>query len=396
MLQTNNNTVINIVEYNKNIIKSKSYSYDTKLYEILNYNKNFVCYDDYESSKYRSVILALPENKLLCYSSPKSMSFEAFTNKYPVINEQIMVNDIIEGTMINIFYDDRDGLWHISTKSAIGGNYWYFRNQYNNKEKSQKTFREMFLESLKVSNINDLTFLNKEYCYSFVLQHPDNHIVLHIDKPSSYLVAIYKIYKTDCNNNFEVKYISPMEFTNWDCFNNTEVKFPNSHDCECYEKLQEIYNSTYNDYTNVGVMITHTETGERTYIKNKSYEFVKELRGNNPNLLYQYICLLRVNKVSNYLSYFPQYKKLFSEFQDRYYKFIKSIYDAYVSYYIKKKKHICLSREMLYHINTLHHTIYLPSLECKYTIGAKKITNKVVSDYINNMDPMQIFHYLQM
>ena len=52
---------------------------------------------------------------------------------------------------MNLFYDPRRETWEIATKGAIGGNYWYYRTQYGEKDTSQLTFREMFNDALKVS-----------------------------------------------------------------------------------------------------------------------------------------------------------------------------------------------------------------------------------------------------
>ena len=148
MLQSQNSMIVNVEFYNNNIIKNKAYSHNNRTYNILNYDRAYVCNNDYENSKYRSLVISFPEKKLLCFSCPKSITFDSFITKYPVLDSEILVNDIIEGTMINLFYDDRIQNWQIATKSAVGGNYWYFRNQYDNTEKTQKTFNEMFLEAL--------------------------------------------------------------------------------------------------------------------------------------------------------------------------------------------------------------------------------------------------------
>ena len=57
----------------------------------------------------------------------------------------------------------------------------------------------MFLEAFgftKDSNINEIELIKnlpKKYCYSFVLQHPKNHIVFNIEHPCVYLVCVYEI-----------------------------------------------------------------------------------------------------------------------------------------------------------------------------------------------------------
>ena len=70
------------------------------------------------------------------------------------------MNEIIEGTMVNLFYDSRISKWEIATKGAIGGNYWYYRNSYDGDNKPQLTFRQMFLESLGYDKNTD--FANVE------------------------------------------------------------------------------------------------------------------------------------------------------------------------------------------------------------------------------------------
>ena len=55
-----------------------------------------------------------------------------------------------------------------------------------------------------------------------------------------------------------------------------------------YQELQNKFSSIQGDYNYLGVMITNMETGERTKIQNSVYDEVKTLRGNNPNLQYQY------------------------------------------------------------------------------------------------------------
>ena len=91
----------------------------------------------------------------------------------PNINT-IVVNEIIEGTMITLFYDKVLNVWEIATKGAIGGKYWFYRTDYE-KKMGQKTFRRMFLEALRIEDTEDLenaSIMNqfsKDYCYNFIL-----------------------------------------------------------------------------------------------------------------------------------------------------------------------------------------------------------------------------------
>ena len=50
----------------------------------------------------------------------------------------------------------------------------------------------MFLDACNVNNL-DFDQLDKKICYSFVLQHPKNRIVVPFTKMNIYLVACYLI-----------------------------------------------------------------------------------------------------------------------------------------------------------------------------------------------------------
>ena len=146
---------IDTVKYNENKIKTKTYSKSNVSYTILNYDKEVLCDDDINNGYYRSIIASSPENKLLAFSPQKSLKNEMFIEKYPNITETIFMNEIIEGTMVNLFFDERIGQWEISTRGAVGGSYFYYRNQYelDSDRKSQTSFYQMFLEALSTIDL---------------------------------------------------------------------------------------------------------------------------------------------------------------------------------------------------------------------------------------------------
>ena len=404
-----------------NKINRKSYKTLKNTYTILNYNRDFVCNDDLEIGKYRSVIISSVNNSLLSFSPPKSITYDLFIEKYPNITDSIIVSEIIEGTMINLWYDLDVDMWEISTKSAIGGKYYYYRTEYFNETKTQDTtFYNMFLDALRIDhsteldNISILDSLPKNYCYSFVLQHPDNHIVLPIKTPCLYLVAVY-----DIKDNRAIT-IPKNVYQEWECFIDMGgiIQFPMIYDYlnenentfllkkeiiekgdnggatppHTYQELQHKFSSIQGDYNYLGVMITNMETGERTKIQNSVYDEVKTLRGNNPNLQYQYLCLRRMNKITDFVTYFPCYKKLFFKFFEQYKQFVTNIHKSYITRYVKRTNEE-ISKKYLTHIYRLHHNIYIPSLS-QESLQKRIITKYIVQEYLDSLEPSELLYFL--
>jgi hypothetical protein len=170
-----------LVTYNSDKIKTKLYTpkRGTTEYKILNYDDQIVCNNDTEFGIYRSIIVNPEDNTILCFTPPKTMTMEFFKESNPdVTSSDILVNEIIEGTMLTLFYDRRIESWELASKGAIGGNYWFYRTQYNQLKTNpaQPTFRKMFLDAMRANedqDVNDLACiqeLSKDYCYNFQLK----------------------------------------------------------------------------------------------------------------------------------------------------------------------------------------------------------------------------------
>jgi hypothetical protein len=366
------------IEPNNESVKIKNYYTAHASYKILNTNDN----QDDSLNVYRSVILDPETDKVLCFSPPKSVSMETFVSKCPGL-VGVTATKIIEGTMINLFYDTRIGSWEIASKSAVGCNYWYFRTQYDAQKGSvQMTFRDMFVDALCASygtRLNDIPLiqcLDTSRIYSFVLQHPNNHIVLPIDFPKLYLVAVY-----EANDN-QVRVAAVSD----DVFRNSTILQPDECTVELHEEIHLM------DYTNLGVMLYHAESGLRTSVENPQYKNIRDIRGNSPNLQYHYLCLSRTGKIKEYLDIFPMYNDMFFKFNKQSAEFIRRIHNAYVTYFVKKRgKDVPIEKSIFRHICALHREIYLPSIcDGKKTI----ITCKIVADYFNGMEPKEQLYHL--
>jgi hypothetical protein len=244
----------------------------------------------------------------------------------------------------------------------------------------------MFLEAAKEVNLS-LDQLNKDLCYSFVLQHPENRIVVPFNKPDLYLVALYNIKVVD-GNTMVMSY--PMcDLKNFD-WGSAAIKFPEIYEWNTYTELIEKYASMNTSYSTVGVVVYNNLTCERMKIRNPVYEQVRNLRGNQPKLQYQYLSLRKEGKVADFLKFYPENKKEFSTFRDQVHLFTSTLFANYVSCYIKKEKPLKeFSDQYRTHMFNIH-KIYMDELREKKFF----VTNTTVINYVNNLHPSLLMYCL--
>jgi hypothetical protein len=377
--RSNNTSSINNILNNLKLIE-KAWNKDNKdnkdVYHIIKYDKQFINNDTVTTSGlFRSVIHK--NGKILVFSPPKAMNEDMFMYRYHPAN--CIAEEFIEGTMINLFFDHENQEWEIASKSAIGAKNNFFVSDNN----VNKTFRTMFLEVCNHVNLN-FNRLNKNYCYSFVFQHPDNRIVVPFTNMNLYLCAAYHIN----NDNLTVTEISREELESL-YFTETNVRFPKQFKFTNYYDLKSYYSNNI-DYTHLGIIIKENATGMRMKFRNKNYEKVRMLKGNQPKLLYHYITLRNSDNINDYLKYYPEDKEKFNEYENKINTFINKLYNYYVSCYIKK--HAPLTN---YEFQYKNHMYKIHGIFCeKLRTQNKYVTIEVVKDYCKNLHPSQLMFSL--
>jgi len=358
-------------------------STENGVYRILKYDKKFltpstVC----DTGLFRSIVLR--DHNILSFSPPKSLAETEFIKKHKNPGKKNIVGEeFIEGTMINVFFDSKigdEGDWEISTRSNIGARTAFFRDGEINHE---QTFRYMFLEAASKANLS-FDNLPKDYCYSFVLQHPKNRIVLPVKESLIYLVGCYKI-DSEKKIVIEVEREEQIKF-----MEKTMVCFAGRFSFDSYDELRSVWASDNTDYKTMGVVIKNLETGERTKMRNPNYECIRKLRGNQPKLQYQYLTLRKDGNVSKYLSYFNEARESFTEFRKQVHNFTTQLHTNYIMCYVKKKMPLIqYSSQYRTHMFNLH-KIYLSRLRD----NNDKVSKQVVIDYINNLHPSKLMFSL--
>lgn len=372
--------------YDFNTIKQKRMIFKDISYDILRYDKSKLTNDNCSTlGMFRSVIYI--DGKVVCFSPPKSISLDIFKTRVTP-SSIVTIEEYVEGTMVNLFWSGSD--WEIATRSSVGGNVSFFENITATETRKGKTFRQMFLDTINYHDADGVFFtvlanMPKTFCFSFVLQHPENKIVAPFTQPSLYLVKAYDI--SIDGHILEIPNADVVnKFPDW-------VKYPRIIETDvCHIDNSNSITTSSDDYTTVGVMIhgidSITHNTIRTKIRNPSYERIRRLRGNQPKLQFHYLMMRNEGNIAEYLKYYPEHCKMFSIYREQLHSFTKTLHNEYFSCYIKKQKPL---KE--YSLQYRTHMFKLHELYKNQLSKINKIVNKnVVVDYVNTLPTELLMH----
>ena len=348
------------------IIKKRNY------FTIIKYNKKNLTVDNENSvGLFRSVIMN--DDNIVAFAPQKSVNYNNFIAQHEF--NDCYITEYVDGTMINIFYNnkklDENGEttpgWEFCTRSNIGA-----KCRYN--LDTQKTFYDMFLDACIEEKL-DFNILNKECCYSFVLQHPDNKIVKHIEKPKLILTRVYSF-----NSENEIFDVTEEE-------KNIDIDTPRTlyninKNVSNWLDFTELCSGENLPFDEVGFVIYNKE-GVRTKIRNIAYEKVKRLKGNLQKMFLQYLTLRKSGQLRNFLRYFPEYKDNFELYKQKLYKWTYQLFDHYVDTFILKKKRL---KECPFEFKPILYNIQKEYLEMLKP-NNKKITFKYLTGYVHDCIP---------
>jgi len=346
-------------------------------YHILKYDKEWLSKELVSSIGMLRSVIFKDDGTVVSFAPPKSLSVDNLLIDSESDNGQSYVAEtFVEGTMMNVFYETETNSWEIATRSNVGGRNCFFMEEGF---KEENTFSYMFKEVCTSIGL-DLNDLNKKYMYSFVMQHPRNRIVKIIKNMSLYLVSVYHIE----NNIIQVVPIN-NDIEQFGLKSNT-VKIVKSVPLKSDDDLvscRESMASMNTPYDIVGVMIKNN-LGERYKFRNPTYEHVRQLRGNQPKLQYQYLSLRQSGKMTEYLQYYNEHKKPFNEFRNMIHAYTTELFTNYIRCYIKKEKELKeFPEKFKTHMFAIHHEIYLKTLRPN-----QEYVNKItVINYFNGLHP---------
>lgn len=341
--------------------------YENPSVYIVTYNKKTCDMNDPDIKKCRGLILSREDNSVVCPVPPKSESNIEFIKYFNSSPEKYSVQEFLDGTMINVF--NFHGETYISTRSCLGAKCKWMSNS---------TFAHMFEECLEATN-NTLSSLDMDYCYSFLIQHPDNTIVKKYMKPSLVLTHVSKINKEDGT----FKFLNVPNFVKDKGYTiNVPIEYTFNSIEDVYKKISEM------DESEQGIIINNKNIGssyKRCKIRNIRYNVVRQLKGNTNNKHFLFFMLRKAGNGSydNYISFFEEDRELFENYRQELYTFTQTLFQTYLECFVLKnddgssmKNHKDIDFELKPLVGELHG---------KYLENRKPTTKNSVIQYLYNL-----------
>lgn len=297
------------------------------------------------------IVLDMENNDIVSYGMN---AFETERFKDPIPKGSI-ITESIDGTLIRLFYRNT---WHISTTKSIdaGDAYW----------QSSKSFKTLFMEACNETGFK-WSELNKDYTYSFVLQHPENRNVTPIEHMRIFHVALRNMETLK-----EESIFGPNRLHS--------VRHP-----IILIDTDEIDNDTY--WKTQGYVI-QTPDFRRYKHKNENWLYVQSLKGNYPKISSRFLEIRNDSeKLTEFLNYFPEYMEYFDNMGSVMARLPELLWSQF-KYYMIDQNDIMTNQDFLYHGVMALYVRY------KKSEGKEHTTLDVVYDYINNSSNEELLKIL--
>lgn len=286
--------------------------YNLKIKEDVNYPNLFLIHSCENSdfnlkivNECNGIILDKNTLKVVCYTFDKCTDSPSLSKNIDI--ENLYYEYSIEGTLIRLFYNEDK--WVFSTKKCIDASIarWI----------SPKNFIELFFDCIIGYDI--FKNLNKNNCYSFIIAHPENNIVVQNLVPILYHISTRDM--TTLNEIEENIGISKLE--------KKEIKAE-----EIEMAITNILNEKNLTYEGV---IFIDKNYNRWKIRTLHFDTVRKLWGNSNNKFYRYLELRKdILLMDEYLKYFSHDRDIFINFEIKISEFANIILTTYIDKHIKK------------------------------------------------------------
>ena len=298
---------------------------------LIHYNKDSNMTLDHVGY-FRSVVWNVATNQPVFVGPTKSSATlpETFTT----------IEDFVDGIMINMFWT-RTG-WRFATRSKLDALNTFY---------SRKPFALLFLEAATAMGLNIMS-MNQGYTYSWVLQHPEERIVV----APTYGVPRLFLVETR-NSNMEICDPDPQY----------ERFLPKRHTLATLKDVEErveAWGFRFGPQWK-GLMVKGPD-GQRYGLTSAQYDAALALRGNVAKLPYVWLERFSQKKINQYLALYPEEANTATAVIEAFKVCTQEAYDLYQRIYKRREFPLGQApqkyRKLLWDIHAARAGSYFPNL----------------------------------
>ena len=297
-----------------------------------------------------------------CKSFPYTV--EVSTNEISVLKEKLdenmVVLKVLEGTLFRVWWYELEEKWYISTHRKIDS---------KNSRWGESPFGKLFFEIISEEELENL--LDKRLCYSFLMSHPENRLVIPIIEKCLYHVATFDPEKnlifyggnlSETLTHPNIKYQQKLALNSWE-----EIK-------EYVDKLS---------WKEVGVMVTFNDNKFLPIkILNNKYTTKRELRGNEPNLRMRWLQCLKINSENQLEEMYPEKNEFWKELKEEWASLAGWLLGIYYEKYEKKNpEYLRIQREIFWVLESFRRKVNERKIEEFSPVPYTAIMNRTIERY---------------
>lgn len=296
---------------------------------------------------FRSVIWDVETHMPVCVAPPKAEATEPSTGDG---SSFALVQDFLDGTMINVFHSHTNpNVLEVATRTQLGAGGTFY---------SQKTFKQMFEEAVVASGYTEQDILNmlpavsenNPYSFgSFLLQHPEHRVVTRSRSPRIWCVHIgsvsvdgtLRITEDLTGSSVPSKlYIPSYPVTG----------FRSQADLDSFFKgLVDGKGWFWQG------LVLKDGKGHRWRMRNPNYTYLRGLRGSEATSEERFLRLRSERKIMEYLKHYTEERQAFSVLEGKLRNATSDIFQSYCSVHKSHEKKLAdLSKPIQPFVFRLH------------------------------------------
>ncbi len=346
----------------KVFLESEPYHFRLKVDEEIYPSLYCICQSDKTPNNEKwlrecnGLIVEKETNRVVCYTMDKMDESTELTINQDIDMSTVNLGYSLEGALLRVYYyGDK---WMVSTKRCV--------NAKKARWLSKKTFHEMFMETIPEGFMDKLEV---DKCYSFILGHPENNMVVQYVRP-----MLYHLITRDMGTLEEIEVDLGVN----------KMPMLETRDLEAEMKnLESINWEELGGVSLEGIVITDGNKNRQKFIT-QSYKRAKELWGETNYRFYRYLEIRKEGNgvIEEYLRYFPHHKDEFVKYEKDFIGLVQFVFDIYYGKHVLKN-----GKEIPYYLKRLIFDIHGEFLRTKEMTDIVKIM-----EWMGKLDVKLICH----